>query len=74
MAFAIGQYNAVEICISTQGESCFPQNDAWVNFRIETQCRIPTLELDVVRQRRSGECCDSRRDSENRLMLLFIER
>jgi hypothetical protein len=74
MAYAISKYIAVEICIGTQGESCFPQNDAWVNFRIETQCRIPTLELDVVRQRRSGECCDSRRDSENRLMLLFIER
>ena len=49
MAFAIGQYNAVEICISTQGESCFPQNDAWVNFRIETQRRITMLELDSMR-------------------------
>ena len=49
MAFAIGQYNAVEICISTQGESCFPQNDAWVNFRIETQRRNMMLELDSMR-------------------------
>ena len=49
MACAIGQYDAVEICISTQGESCFPQSDAWVNFRIETQRRNTTLELDSMR-------------------------
>ena len=49
MAFAIGQYGAVEICISTQGESCFPQSDAWVNFRIETQRRNTMLELDSMR-------------------------
>ena len=49
MAHAISKYIAVEICIGTQGESCFPQSDAWVNFRIETQRRITTLELGVVR-------------------------